>query len=564
MRRIIWQLVIALGGLLLVLGLLLGQTPDPEATFVQPVHGGSYAEGVVGTFNRLNPLLDRANQVDRDINRLLYGSLIRFNSFGDPVLELAESFSVSADATLYNFTIREDATWHDGEPVTADDVVYTFSKFVEEGFPASEDLKALWEDIEVVKLDEKNVQFQLPERFAPFMDYMAVGLLPDHLLRGADISDLIDHPFNLEPIGSGPFRFEGFQLDESRNVTGVSLTAFEQYALGEPFLERVEIRFFDTASSALQAYADGEVDGIGHVSPEILATVLSQPDLNLHSVRYPSTTIVFLNTQHPDKAYLREKDFRQALMMSVDRERMIGELLGGQGMVASGPILPGNWAFAPNLEPLPYNPAAAEELLAGLGWEIPAGVEAGSDEYVRSDGENQLSLRLTHIDDPLYAALAQMLQSSWENIGVRVELEPLPGSELVSEMLIPREFDAALTELDGSQLADPDPYSFWHDSQAETGQNYSGFDDRNTSIWLEQARVTPNKARRQALYRDFQFRFRDQTPALVLFHPIFSYAISSDIQGASVGPINDPSDRFANIKEWFLLVRRGFSSAEET
>ena len=564
MRRIIWQLVIALGGLLLVLGLLLGQTPDPEATFVQPVHGGSYAEGVVGKSIRLNPLLDRGNQVDRDIDRLLYGALVRFNSFGDPVPELAESFAVSADATLYNFKIRDDAIWHDGEPVTANDVLYTYSKFSEEGYSAPDDLKQLWGEVQIVKLDDKNVQFQLPEPFAPFMDYMTVGLLPDHLLRGVNAEALVDHPFNREPIGSGPFKFEGFQRDENGKVTGVSLTAFEDYTLGQPFLERVEFRFFDDAGAALQAFNDGEVDGIGQVSEDILELVLAQPDLNLHSVRSPSTSIVFLNTQHPDKTYLGEKDFRQALMMAVDRERMIGEILGGQGVMASGPILPGHWASASNLEPLPFDVAASEELLAGLGWEVPAGIRRGSAEYVRTDGEDQLSLQLTHIDDPLYVEVAQMLQSSWQNVGIAVELLPLSAPTLLSDVLIPRKFDAVLTELDASQVADPDPYSFWHDSQAETGQNYSGFEDRNISIWLEQARITTNKERRQELYRDFQFRFRDQTPALMLYHPVYTYAISSDVQGASIGPVFDPSDRFANIGDWFLLVRRGFSSAEES
>jgi len=564
MRKIIWQLVIALGGLLLVLGLLLGQTPDPEATFVQPVHGGSFAEGVVGQSVRLNPLLDRGNQVDRDINRLLYGALVRFNSFGDPVPELAESFAVSADATLYNFTIRDDAVWHDGEPVTSDDVIYTYSKFSEEGYSAPEDLKQLWAEVQIVRLDEKNVQFQLPERFAPFMDYMTVGLLPDHLLRGVDGESLIDHPFNLEPIGSGPFRFEEFQRDENGDVIGVSLTAFEEYVLGSPFLERVEFLFFENSEQALQAFQEGEIDGIGQVSDDILEMALAQPELNLHSVRSPSTTVVFLNTQHPDKSYLGEKNFRQALMMAIDRERMIGELLEGQGLIASGPILPGHWAAASNLEPLPFDVAAAEGLLAGLGWEIPTGILPGAPEYVRTDGEKPLSLQLAHLDEPLYFSIAQMLRSSWQKVGIDVELVSFPAQTILSEMLIPREFDAVLTELDASQTADPDPYSFWHDSQAETGQNYSGFEDRNISIWLEQARVTANKERRQELYRDFQFRFRDQVPALMLYHPIFTYAISSDVQGASVGPIFDPSDRFANIGDWFLLVRRGFSSAEES
>ncbi len=564
MRKIIWQLAIALGGLLLVLGLLLGQTPDPEATFVQPVHGGSYAEGLIGSTVRLNPLLDRGNQVDRDIDRLLYGALVRYNSAGDTIPELAESFAISADATLYNFTIREDALWHDGEPVTANDVIYTFSKFSDESLPIPDDLRQLWSEIQIVKLDDKNVQFQLPEPFAPFMDYMTVGLLPDHLLRGVNAEDLVNHPFNREPIGSGPFQFEGFQQDENGNITGVSLTAFKEFALGEPFLERIEFVFYDDESEALQAYADGEIDGLSHVSDEVLDAVLSQPDLNLYSVRSPSTSVVFLNTQHPDKAYLDEKEFRQALMMALDRERLIGELLYGQGLPAAGPILPGNWAYAANLEPLPFDPATAEELLAGLGWEIPSGIATGSPEYVRTDGESRLSIELGYGDDPLHAAIAQALQSSWEAVGVEVDLVPLAQDKLLADKLIPREYEAVLTELDASQFPDPDPYTFWHDSQAEAGQNFSGFEDRNISIWLEQARVTPDRDRRRDLYRDFQFRFRDQAPALMLYHPIFNYAISSDVQGASIGPIYDQSDRFANIKDWYLLVRRGFSSAEES
>ena len=232
--------------------------------------------------------------------------------------------------------------------------------------------------------------------------------------------------------------------------------------------------------------------------------------------------------------------------------------------MASGPILPGNWAYAPNLEPLPFDVASAEQLLADLGWEVPAGIPRGSADYVRINGESRLSIQLAHPDDPLYTQVARMLQSSWEGIGISVELISLPASALLSDMLTPRKFEAVLTELDASQVADPDPYSFWHDSLIETGQNYSGFADRNISIWLEQARVTPNRDRRQELYRDFQFRFRNEAPALLLYHPIFTYAISSDVQGASMGPVYDPSDRFANIKDWFLLVRRTFSGTEGT
>lgn len=556
MRRIGWQLAIAVGGLLLVLGLLLGQTPAPESAQLQPVQGGAYAEALIGHSVRLNPLLDRGNQVDRDIDRLIYGSLIHFDSYGEPVPELA-TFAVSADATLYNFSLRDDAYWHDGEPVTADDVIYTFSKFKEPGYPGPQDLMDLWSEIEIVKLDEKNVQFQLPDRFAPFMDYLAVGLLPDHLLRGVSAAELADHPFNAEPVGSGPFRFESFLTDDEGRLAGVSLTAFEDYPGGRPFLERIEFRFFDQPADALQAYLDGEVQGIGRVPEEILDQVLAQPGLDVYSSRSPQTALVFINTRNSEKPVLGERDFRQALLLSLNRDWIVGRLLDGQGMVAASPILPGNWAHASNLDPLPYDPIEAADKLDGLGWELPAGVEPGSADYVRSNGDEQLSLQLTFPSDSGFEALALALGESWAAIGIRVELNPVTAGELLDDYLGPRTFEAALTMLDSSDSPDPDPYSFWHDSQVENGQNYAGFQDRNISIWLEQARITPDQQRRQELYRDFQFRFRDQAPALLLYHPVFSYAISSEVRGARLGNIFDPSDRFANITDWYLLVRRG-------
>jgi peptide/nickel transport system substrate-binding protein len=131
MRRIRWQLIIAFGGLVLLLGYLLGQSPIEESLTPEPIAGGIYREGLIGMVSRLNPLLDSNNQVDEDIDRLLYRGLVQFDSRGIPQPDLAESWAVSADATLYTFRLRDDATWHDGEPVVSDDVIYTYSKFQE-------------------------------------------------------------------------------------------------------------------------------------------------------------------------------------------------------------------------------------------------------------------------------------------------------------------------------------------------------------------------------------------------------------------------------------------------
>lgn len=562
MRNIRWQLLIALGGIILIIGLLLGQAPVLEVAAPQPVSGGVYAEGLIGVISRLNPVLDVYSTIDRSIDQLLYDSLVRFDSRGFPEPELAESWAISADATLYTVSLRKDARWHDGEPVTADDVVYTISKLQDEDYPGPDDLRDFWKEVNVIRLDDYSVQFQLPEPYAPFLDYLSVGLLPEHLLRGVSASELIDHPFNLDPIGSGPFQFDRF-LQQDGEITGVRLTAFPGYYGQVPFLERIELSLFPNDEDALQAYYSGEIQGIGDVGPAIVDSILQEPNLNMYSLPLPEVTIVFLNIQDPQKEFFAEKDFRKALLMAVNREWLINEVLDGQGVVAAGPILPSSWAFSPPLSPIPFDPDQAGALLKGLGWEIPEGATPGSPEYLRTQEDETLSFELAYPDEPEYAQIAGLLQESWERLGIDVSLTAVAPEDLMADYLEPRDYEAALTTLDLSRYPDPDPYPFWHDTQIETGQNYSGFDDRNSSLWLEAARTTPDSAHRAELYRNFQHRFQDQVPSLLLFYPVYNYAIDREVQGVSIGPILDPSQRFERANEWYLMARVNVSPEEQ-
>jgi peptide/nickel transport system substrate-binding protein len=559
MRNLRWQILIAIGGLILVVGLLIGQTPDSDSVIPQPVPGGVYVEGLIGELSRLNPILDIYNQPDRDIDRLIFSGLLRFDSRGVPIPELAAEWAVSADATLYNFTIRDDAVWHDGEPVTSNDVIYTFSKLQNPDYFGPDDLHDMWQQIQINRLDDHRVQFQLPEPFAPFLDFLTIGLLPDHLLRGVSAEGLIDHPFNLHPIGTGPFQFDRF-LVEDGEINSVSLMAFDDYYGQRPFLERVEFRFYDDDQSALQAYLAGDIQGIGQVDLDVLNQVLELPGLNLHTARLPQLSLIFLNTQHSEKTYLVEKKFRQSLLLSINRQWIINTSLAGQGLIPCGPIMPGTWAYSDSLEPLPYDPDHAAELLDSLEWVLPVGATLGTPEYTRTKDEQTLSLELIHSDNPTYASVAEKIKTNWEAIGIQVTLRAVDSERLIQDFLEPRTFEAALTEINLSRSPDPDPYLFWHDSQMESGQNYGGLNDRNISIWLEQARINPDFGRRAELYRNFQHRFQDQVPALLLYYPVYSYAVDAQVYGVTVGPLFDPSDRFASIVNWFMLTRRGFDA----
>jgi peptide/nickel transport system substrate-binding protein len=558
-RAFRWQILIALGGFVLLVALLVSQGPQAAMGEPVPVEGGAYSEALIGRISRLNPLLDDGNQVDQDVDRLLYRGLVSFDARGLPQPDLAEGWSVSADGTLYTLTLRDDAVWHDGEPVVSDDVIYTYSQFQDPDFPGPSDLIDMWQSINIIRLDDRTVQFQLPEPFAPFLDYLSEGLLPDHLLRGAQIEDLVDHPFNLEPVGTGPFRFERFLLEDGQ-IAGVGLAAFDDFYEGRPFLDRVEFRTFATEDEALEAHAEGVIQGLSKIDTDLLPRVLPDPELHQYTARLPESGVVFLNLAQPEKTFLADKQVRQALLLAINREWLINQALDGQGIVASGPILPGSWASSDDLEPTPFDPDQSAARLESAGWVLPTGATPGSTEYVRAKDGESLSLTLTHADAPLPERVASLIAENWRAVGVQTELQAVPAEDLLPEHLESGAYEALLTEIDYAPYPDPDPYPFWHDTQIENGQNYSGFDDRNSSIWLERARTTPDIGKRAEYYRSFEHRFRDQVPALFLYHPVYSYAVDRAVQGLSVGPLMDPSDRLAGIADWYLVARRAVAN----
>jgi peptide/nickel transport system substrate-binding protein len=215
-------------------------------------------------------------------------------------------------------------------------------------------------------------------------------------------------------------------------------------------------------------------------------------------------------------------------------------------------VFPGTWAYYDGIEPFRYDPDEAIRLLRTAGYNIPA--EGGSTRE-SEDGE-RLEFDLLHPDDETHSQIAEAIQRDWLEIGVRVTLVPLSFEEMMDEHLTPRDFHAALVDLNLSNSPDPDPYPFWHQAQVTGGQNYAQWDDRPASEYLEQARITLELEERARLYRNFQVRFISQLPALPLYYPVYTYAVDSSVQGVQLGPLYEPSDRFNNVKDWYLLARR--------
>jgi peptide/nickel transport system substrate-binding protein len=558
MSKLRWQLLLVALALVAIAILLLARQPILRAFLAQPGEGGVYIEALVGSIGRLNPLLDAANPADQDIDRLLFSGLVRFDDRGNPQPDLAETWGVSLDGTTYNFTLRPNLTWQDGSPLTTADVAFTIELMRSPDLPIAEDLRALWESVEVVVLDDQNMQFILPNAFAPFLDYLAFGVLPQHLLGQMTPGEILNAPYNLEPVGSGPYQF-GELISENNQVTGVVLNAWEGYHLGRPFIDQVVFHYYATSQDAFAAYTQGDVMGISFVSPDVLPQALDDTTLNVYSARLPRLSIVLLNLGNPDVPFMQEQPVRQALLQGINRQGIINNLLAGQGFVADGPILPGTWAYNANVPTLAYDTDAANKLLRAAGYTIPA--EGGA---VRSKDGINLQFDLVHPDTPLHTAIAEQIKANWAEIGVQVNLVAVPYAELISDFLGPRTYEAALVDLNLSRSPDPDPYPFWHQAAITGGQNYSKWDDRRASEYLELARTSTDQTNRARLYRNFQTHFSRELPALPLYFPIYNYAVSAQVRGVSLGPIFQSSDRFATINEWFLVARSQLEELEPT
>ena len=554
MKQLRWQILVVLVTLVIVAVLLLSQQQTPTGDGVilpQPEQGGVYTEGLVGSMGRLNPLLDWNNSADRDVDRLLFSGLVRFDQRGLPQADLAASWGVTPDGTVYNFELKPNAVWHDGQPVTSDDVLFTIELMKSAGSFYPQDVKDLWGKITVEKLNDRTVKFTLPETYVPFMDYLTFGVLPKHLLESTSPDQIPNAEFNIKPVGSGPYKFDHLIIDNNGQITGVVLTLSTNYYGTAPYIEQVVFRYYPTSAAALDAYKQGDVLSVSRVSTDILSAALEEPNLSFYTSQMPQMSFVMLNLNSPDVTFLQNAKVRRALMLGINRSYIVNSILQGQAVVSNSPVLPGSWAFYDGTEHFEYNPDAAIDLLKTEGYVIPA---EGGD--VRAKEGTPLVFTMLHPDDATHTKIAQTIQSEWAAIGVRVDLQPMPYEQLVLNSLASRSYQAALVDIKFSRTPDPDPYPFWHQAEATGGQNYSQWDNRTASEFIETARTAADFTERARLYRNFQVVFTKDMPSLPLYYPVYSYGVDVQVQGVQVAPMYDVSDRLALITEWYLVTRR--------
>jgi len=541
LRLFRWQILLAALGILLVAG-LLAQFSLLRETVAVPVRGGIYTEGVVGTSQILHPLL-ATGDADRDISGLLFEGLSTLLPDGSVQPALAEKWELSPTGTVYTCTLRSNAYWHDGEPVTTVDVLFTLSLLRSPDFPTTSALKALWERVQAQALDDRRVRFVLERPYAPFLSYTTLPLLPAHLLQKVPPAEIASSPFHLHPIGTGPFRFVRLEEGEDGLLT-LELEANPLYYQGPPYLEGVRFRFYRDEGLLVEALLRGEVDGAFGLSRAALEKLSNRPDLVAYRTYLQAYNILFLNTRSP---LLLDRRVRQALALGLDRTSLTQDLV--EAFPANGPISPISWAYKPDLPAFPHDPARAVELLEEAGW-----YDRDGDGTRERDIRSMELVLLTRDLPPERAILANRIKQQLAPLGISVRVLIAP-PETFRRRLAERDFDLLLYGW-GQLGRDPDEFVLWHSSQTgPEGSNFSSLQNGTIDRLLEQGRTTLERDLRIPIYWQFQEEFIQEVPAIPLYYPVYTYILPAQLHGVEIAPLNEPGERFRTITGWYLRTQ---------
>ncbi len=548
-RRIRWQIVVALVGALLVL-LLLGQLALSTTAVSQPLSGGSYVEAVPGTLAQPVPLLNDplTDPAGRDLIALLFDGLTRIGADGLPAPALAEGWQTDQDGRVYIFTLREDVTWHDGEPFNADDVLFTIRAIQSDEFRGDPSLSNFWNSVLVDRIDDYTVRFTLESPYAPFASVARVPILPQHLLGEIPQDEWAESEFASQLVGTGPYRLT------SLNTERAVLEANPDYFRQPPFIERFEMQFVESPQAAISVLESGDVQALG--ASTALAPELAQVDLagniNRATVPLDSYAVLTFNLREPP---LNRLAFRRALAQGLDKSALVEEVRNGQVARLDSPMLPGWWSFDPTVGWYAYDINAAEQTLEQMGYTLmPEGTRTRSGEPIE--------LPLITDSDPGRLAAAEDIARQWRMMGLQVDVTELESSEL-RERLQERDFVLALHGW--ARLGpDPDQFSRWHSSQAEEGLNSAGLEDETIDELLLNGRTAQDIAARNESYAAFQRRWVELVPSITLYQPLYTFTYDNTVSGLSFEQVPVTTgvllvgreDRYRDISRWFVNSSR--------
>lgn len=519
-----------------------------DSTEEVPAVGGEYTEGIIGQPSYINPVLAPTNETDLAISRLVFSSLMTYDSHGALVNDIAEDYKIEEDGKKYIFNIKKGVKWHDDTELTANDIAFTIEVIKNKLFNAPLVLRGDWQEVEVGVENDHTIFFKLKNPSAAFLNKTTFGILPQHIFKNITSDKFLLSEFNLKPVGSGPFVFAHYEQDDEGNIISYQLLANSNYHAGRPYLEKINFDFYSDKESLYEAYKKKEINGLTALPYEEVANFSQRSDTSLHILKTSQYFATYFNKTK--SVPLADVEVRKALIHATNRQEIIDGFFKGYAIPVYSPIIPEFGDFTTTqAEKYPFDTGKAEELLENAGWKK-------QEDGTRKKDDEILKVKLTvHAEYPSYTKTAEFLKTQWEEVGVQVELSYLEDLAF-KNAITPREYQSVLY---GQPYIgnDPDPFFFWHSSRKKNpGQNFALYENEEVDKLLTDARGNVSLDERKNKYAEFEEKLLNDAPALFICSPQFVYITNSKIKGNETNAIVNLSYRFTDINKWYIKTVR--------
>ena len=543
-----WRIFLGLVLVLFISTVVILQNVNEYFMVPVPAYGGSVSEGVVGSPRFINPVL-ALTEADKDLVSLVYSGLVRKSASGDIIPDLAEKYTISGNGLVYTFTLKDELYFHDGEKVTADDILFTIEQIKDPILKSP--YKGSWDGVSVKKIDDKNIEFTLKQPFVAFLENTTLGILPEHVWKDSAIEL---NKANIEAIGSGPFMINNISKDDSGNVSSITLKSFKKFALGRPFLKNITLKFYNNEKEALSAILGGSIDQLSSISAENAEEVAKKYQVDTSVL--PRIFGLFFNQSQ--NQIFTNKNVVRAIDKAINKDRIVSEILHGYGVAIDTPIpqsmIPYHTLGTEQIKTYEENKQLAIDILTKDGWKKDEeGFLVKTVKEKNKTTSTKLEFTISTGNAVELARSAELIKNDLEAIGIKVNIQTFEIGNLNQSVIRPRNYDALLF----GQIInhESDLFAFWHSTQRkDPGLNVAMYTNAKVDKILEEASVTIDENQRIKKYAQFEDEIKKDLPAIFLYSPKFLYATKSNLEGVDISHISSPGDRFVSSYLWYSEI----------
>lgn len=540
-----------------------------------PKSGGIYREGVAAYPQSINPLYAASRDIDSDLSRLIYSSLFNYNNEGLLKEDLVEAWQVSEDGKEYTIRLRQGVKWHNGNILNADDVVFTVNLIKNPDFRSP--LRTSLNGINVEKIDDYGIRFVLAEPYADFFHLLTFGIMPKFAWESVIPEAAIISELNLKPIGSGPYKFDSLIKNKGGELKEYHLINNLDYYGKPAYIEKIVFKFYPSYNEVVRALNANEIEGASYVPEDLQGDLLAKHSLNFYYLQLPQINSIFFNQLK--NTSLKDIRIRQALSLSLDKDALFKDILGDKVVKVDGPILAPEFINS-ETKGDSLDILKAEKLLEEAGFkrlivkegdinaddlskELLAIKNYSQEKNIDSlgvwwlDGNNNILYLKFSVSDTADERLALSIKEDWQELGFRVFLEKIAAADLASRI---KNYDFEVLLYGQAVGLDPDVAVFWHSSQiGGQGLNLAQYNNSEVDTLLSDARKKQNDDDRLMKYKDIQEKIKADRPVIFLYSPVYTYVQAKKLRGFAGSLISVPSDRFANVSDWYLRTKKRFS-----